>query len=227
MERAYPLSRVSSDAGRRHRRSLLHRAVGVMHGLGTGPRIGSVSHGRPVTQHLEAGMVAYRAVGSGTVPHAITSLGDRPDHHFVVELLPPNESIARIPRSDGLPPWRSRRGQVPGCPRGDRRRRPRAAVRPSVGRRGSGAPSSGNGRDPPVASSPSGSVGGRNPSAAVTPASARSSGGGGALYVLVAAPSGAGIAAPSTEGQMRGAGPWPGPMRRRHRLMAYCCTPLL
>jgi hypothetical protein len=65
-------------------------------------RIGAtLDDGRPVTQHLEAGMVAYRAVGTGTAPHAITNLGDGPSHHFVVELLGSNEPVGRAPEHNG------------------------------------------------------------------------------------------------------------------------------
>jgi hypothetical protein len=54
-----------------------------------------------VIQHLEAGMVAYRAVGAGTPPHTITNLSDRPSHHFIVELLDANEPAGRPPDHNG------------------------------------------------------------------------------------------------------------------------------
>jgi hypothetical protein len=51
--------------------------------------------GRPVIQHVEDGLVSYRAVGpSGLPPHTITNAGDTPSRHFIIELLGPSASDA-------------------------------------------------------------------------------------------------------------------------------------
>jgi hypothetical protein len=48
----------------------------------------TLDDGRPVLQHLDAGMVAYRAVGPGGLDrHTISNAGPETSHHFVVELL--------------------------------------------------------------------------------------------------------------------------------------------
>jgi hypothetical protein len=47
--------------------------------------------GRPVIQHIEDGLVSYRAVGpSGLPPHSITNVAATPCRHFIVELLGPS-----------------------------------------------------------------------------------------------------------------------------------------
>lgn len=67
----------------------------------------TLDDGRPVLQHLDPGMVAYRAVGAaGLAPHAITNAGPGPSHHFVVELLGP--STTDTPR----PPEHNSRGRT-------------------------------------------------------------------------------------------------------------------
>jgi hypothetical protein len=49
--------------------------------------------GRDVIQHVEDGLVSYRAVGrDGLPPHSITNASDRPSRHFIVELLGPSAS---------------------------------------------------------------------------------------------------------------------------------------
>ena len=49
--------------------------------------------GQPVIQHVEDGLVSYRAVGTGGLPpHAITNVGDAPSRHFIMELLGPSTS---------------------------------------------------------------------------------------------------------------------------------------
>jgi len=49
--------------------------------------------GRPVLQHVEDGLVSYRAVGpDGLPPHQITNVAERPSRHFIVELLGPSIS---------------------------------------------------------------------------------------------------------------------------------------
>ena len=49
--------------------------------------------GRPVIQHVEDGLVSYRAVGrDGLPPHSITTASDAPSRHFVIELLGPSAS---------------------------------------------------------------------------------------------------------------------------------------
>jgi hypothetical protein len=51
--------------------------------------------GRPVLQHVEDGLVSYRAVGrNGLPPHAITNVADTPSRHFIIELLGPSASEA-------------------------------------------------------------------------------------------------------------------------------------
>lgn len=69
--------------------------------------------GRPVTQHLDPGMVAYRAVGAaGLDRHAITNTGPETSHHFVVELLGPSATeSARPPEHNGRG-----RTELPGSP---------------------------------------------------------------------------------------------------------------
>ena len=67
----------------------------------------ALDDGRPVLQHLDPGMVAYRAVGAaGLAPHAITNAGQGTSHHFVVELLGP--STAASPQ----PPEHNNRGRT-------------------------------------------------------------------------------------------------------------------
>jgi hypothetical protein len=63
----------------------------------------ALDDGRPVLQHLDPGMVAYRAVGAaGLDPHAITNAGTETSHHFVVELLGPSAArAARPPEHNG------------------------------------------------------------------------------------------------------------------------------
>jgi hypothetical protein len=66
--------------------------------------------GRPVIQQLDAGMVAYAAVGSiGLGEHAITNVGDAESRHYVIELLGPSSAPAPCPpehngRGRVLPP---------------------------------------------------------------------------------------------------------------------------
>jgi beta-alanine degradation protein BauB len=49
--------------------------------------------GQPVVQHIQEGLVSYRAVGpDGLAPHQITNLGGRPSRHFIIELLGPSEA---------------------------------------------------------------------------------------------------------------------------------------
>jgi hypothetical protein len=51
--------------------------------------------GRPVIQHVEDGLVSYRAVGpSGLPPHSITNVAATPSRHFIVELLGPSAANA-------------------------------------------------------------------------------------------------------------------------------------
>jgi beta-alanine degradation protein BauB len=63
----------------------------------------TLDDGRPVLQHLDAGMVAYRAVGqAGLEPHAISNAGPAASHHFVVELLGASSApTARPPEHNG------------------------------------------------------------------------------------------------------------------------------
>ena len=57
--------------------------------------IRSQVNGRPVVQHIEAGLVSYRAVGpSGLPPHTITNAADTPSRHFIIELLGASASDA-------------------------------------------------------------------------------------------------------------------------------------
>lgn len=49
--------------------------------------------GRDVIQHVEDGLVSYRAVGrDGLPPHSITNAAATPSRHFIVELLGPSQS---------------------------------------------------------------------------------------------------------------------------------------
>jgi hypothetical protein len=49
--------------------------------------------GRPVLQHVEDGLVSYRAVGrDGLPPHQITNVTERPSRHFIIEFLGPSVS---------------------------------------------------------------------------------------------------------------------------------------
>ncbi len=51
----------------------------------------TLEDGRPVIQHLEDGMVAYRVVGAtGLDPHTITNAGSAVSRHLIVELLGPS-----------------------------------------------------------------------------------------------------------------------------------------
>jgi hypothetical protein len=51
--------------------------------------------GQPVIQHVEDGLVSYRAVGTdGLPPHSITNVGDAPSRHFIIELLGPSASAS-------------------------------------------------------------------------------------------------------------------------------------
>jgi hypothetical protein len=51
--------------------------------------------GRSVVQHVQDGLVSYRAVGpSGLPSHSITNLADTPSRHFIIELLGPSASDA-------------------------------------------------------------------------------------------------------------------------------------
>ena len=51
--------------------------------------------GAPVIQHVEDGLVSYRAVGpDGLPPHTITNVADMPSRHFIVELLGPSAADA-------------------------------------------------------------------------------------------------------------------------------------
>ena len=51
--------------------------------------------GAPVIQHVEDGLVSYRAVGpDGLPPHTITNVADMPRRHFIVELLGPSAANA-------------------------------------------------------------------------------------------------------------------------------------
>jgi len=51
----------------------------------------TLDDGRPVAQHVEAGGVAYRAVGqAGLPPHQISNCGTETSRHFIVELLGAN-----------------------------------------------------------------------------------------------------------------------------------------
>jgi hypothetical protein len=51
--------------------------------------------GHPVIQHVENGLVSYRAVGpEGLPPHSITNAADTPSRHFIIELLGPSASDA-------------------------------------------------------------------------------------------------------------------------------------
>jgi hypothetical protein len=62
---------------------------------------------RPVTQQLDAGMVAYAAVGSaGLGAHAITNVGDTESRHYVIELLGPSSAAA------ARPPEHNGRGRI-------------------------------------------------------------------------------------------------------------------
>jgi beta-alanine degradation protein BauB len=58
----------------------------------------ALDDGRPVTQHVEAGGVAYRVVGAaGLAPHAIRNVGDSQSTHFVIELLGQSAAPAAQP----------------------------------------------------------------------------------------------------------------------------------
>ena len=51
--------------------------------------------GRSVIQHVEDGLVSYRAVGpDGLPPHSIRNASDLPSRHFIIELLGPSASDA-------------------------------------------------------------------------------------------------------------------------------------
>jgi hypothetical protein len=51
--------------------------------------------GTPVIQHVEDGLVSYRAVGpDGLPPHTITNVADAPSRHFIIELLGPSAAVA-------------------------------------------------------------------------------------------------------------------------------------
>lgn len=51
--------------------------------------------GQTVIQHVEDGLVSYRAVGpDGLPPHSITNAADTSSRHFIIELLGPSESDA-------------------------------------------------------------------------------------------------------------------------------------
>jgi hypothetical protein len=53
--------------------------------------------GQPVIQHVEDGLVSYRAVGpDGLPPHSITNVDDSPSRHFIIELLGPSASDAPV-----------------------------------------------------------------------------------------------------------------------------------
>ena len=57
--------------------------------------IRSQVNGRQVIQHVEDGLVSYRAVGTwGLPPHSITNAADTPSRHFVIELLGASASDA-------------------------------------------------------------------------------------------------------------------------------------
>jgi len=57
--------------------------------------IRSQVNGRQVIQHVEDGLVSYRAVGPlGLPPHTITNAADTPSRHFVIELLGASASDA-------------------------------------------------------------------------------------------------------------------------------------
>jgi hypothetical protein len=57
--------------------------------------IRSQAGGRPVLQHVEDGLVSYRAVGpEGLPPHLITNAATTPSRHFIIELLGPSASEA-------------------------------------------------------------------------------------------------------------------------------------
>jgi len=65
----------------------------------------TLDDGRPVAQHLDAGMVAYRAVGqAGLGVHQITNVGSVESRHFIVELLGDNST------QDAQPPEHNGRG---------------------------------------------------------------------------------------------------------------------
>jgi hypothetical protein len=52
-------------------------------------------NGRQVVQHVEDGLVSYRAVGpSGLAPHTITNAAQTSSRHFIIELLGPSASDA-------------------------------------------------------------------------------------------------------------------------------------
>lgn len=58
----------------------------------------TLDDGRPVIQHVDPGMAAYRVVGSeGRAPHAITNTGQQASHHFVIELLGPSAAATARP----------------------------------------------------------------------------------------------------------------------------------
>src|SRR5215469_15383402 len=60
--------------------------------------IQSQVEGRPVIQHVEDGLVSYRAVGpNGLPPHSITNVAETPSRHFVIELLGPSAAGAPGP----------------------------------------------------------------------------------------------------------------------------------
>jgi hypothetical protein len=57
--------------------------------------IGSQVDAASVIQHVEDGLVSYRAVGpDGLPPHTITNVADTPSRHFVIELLGPSAADA-------------------------------------------------------------------------------------------------------------------------------------
>jgi hypothetical protein len=62
--------------------------------------------GRPVIQHVEDGLVSYRAVGpSGLPPHSITNVAPAPSRHFIVELLGPSAANAPGPHEHNGRGW--------------------------------------------------------------------------------------------------------------------------
>lgn len=84
----------------------------------------TLDNGRPVIQHLEAGMVAYRVVGAaGISPHAIKNADDAESRHFIVELLGDSAAAA------AQPPEHNGRGRTELADVGDASR--------AAGRRGS------------------------------------------------------------------------------------------
>jgi hypothetical protein len=54
--------------------------------------------GRPVIQHVEDGLVSYRAVGTSGLPaHSITNVAPTPSRHYIIELLGPSAANAPGP----------------------------------------------------------------------------------------------------------------------------------